>query len=179
MNLAERIRGPLHGAPPARRRLPDRPGPPQRHPRGPRPTAPVKAGFVLPFRERPVVPSFDRPNVTDPAALEEAIAQAKKSLRLVVRNGRPAHPRALRPGLRPGRRFVPRLRQGAGRLHPLAHRQADAAHPRRRPDRLRRRRRGGAPARSSWPWPGRWSSGSTRPCSRRPGSSRSSSPCPP
>lgn len=42
----------------------------------------VKAGFVLPFRERPVVPSFDRPNVTDPAALEEAIAQAKKSLRL-------------------------------------------------------------------------------------------------
>ncbi len=42
----------------------------------------VKAGFVLPFRERPVVPSFDRPNVTDPAPLEEAIAQAKKSLRL-------------------------------------------------------------------------------------------------
>ncbi len=42
----------------------------------------VKAGFVLPFRERPVSPSFDRPNVTDPAALEEAIGQAKKSLRL-------------------------------------------------------------------------------------------------
>jgi hypothetical protein len=42
----------------------------------------VKAGFVLPFRERPVFPSFDRPNVTDPAALEDAIAQAKKSLRL-------------------------------------------------------------------------------------------------
>ncbi len=44
----------------------------------------VKAGFVLPFRERPVFPSFDRPNVTDPAALEDAIAQAKKSLRLVA-----------------------------------------------------------------------------------------------
>jgi hypothetical protein len=42
----------------------------------------VKAGFVLPFREPPVVPSFDRPNVTDPATLLEAIAQAKKSLRL-------------------------------------------------------------------------------------------------
>lgn len=42
----------------------------------------VKAGFVLPFRARPVAPSFDRPNVSDPAALEEAIAQAKKSLRL-------------------------------------------------------------------------------------------------
>ncbi|MCK7522120.1 MAG: hypothetical protein MZV64_32795 [Ignavibacteriales bacterium] len=39
--------------------------------------------------------------MTDPAALEEAIAQAMKSLRLVVRNGRPAHPRALRPRLRP------------------------------------------------------------------------------
>lgn len=42
----------------------------------------VKGGFVLPFRERPVVPSFDRPNVTDPAALEEAIAQGLKNLRL-------------------------------------------------------------------------------------------------
>jgi hypothetical protein len=42
----------------------------------------VKAGFVLPFREPTVVPSFDRPNVTDPATLLEAIAQAKKSLRL-------------------------------------------------------------------------------------------------
>jgi hypothetical protein len=42
----------------------------------------VKGGFVLPFRERPVVPSFDRPNVADPAALEEAIAQGKKNLRL-------------------------------------------------------------------------------------------------
>ncbi|MCK7527592.1 MAG: hypothetical protein MZV64_63280 [Ignavibacteriales bacterium] len=80
----------------------------------PGPTATVKAGFVLPFRERAVVPSFDRPNVTDPAALEEAIAQAMKSLRLVVRNGRPAHPRALRPGLRPGRRFLPRLRARSG-----------------------------------------------------------------
>ena len=44
----------------------------------------VKAGFVLPFRERPVFPSFDRPNMIDPAALEDAIAQAKKSLRLVA-----------------------------------------------------------------------------------------------
>jgi hypothetical protein len=42
----------------------------------------VKGGFVLPFRERPVSPSFDRPNVTDPAVLEEAIAQGKKNLRL-------------------------------------------------------------------------------------------------
>jgi hypothetical protein len=42
----------------------------------------VKGGFVLPFRERPVAPSFDRPNVTDPAALEEAIAQGMKNLRL-------------------------------------------------------------------------------------------------
>jgi len=42
----------------------------------------VKGGFVLPFRERPVAPSFDRPNVTDPAALEAAIAQGMKNLRL-------------------------------------------------------------------------------------------------
>jgi hypothetical protein len=42
----------------------------------------VKGGFVLPFRERPVAPSFDRPNVTGPAVLEEAIAQGKRNLRL-------------------------------------------------------------------------------------------------
>jgi hypothetical protein len=42
----------------------------------------VKGGFVLPFRERPVAPSFDRPNVTDLAALEEAVAQGKRNLRL-------------------------------------------------------------------------------------------------
>ncbi|HPW17922.1 MAG TPA: hypothetical protein PLP83_06030 [Candidatus Aminicenantes bacterium] len=42
----------------------------------------VKGGFVLPFRERPVVPSFDRPNIADPAALEEAIAQGMRNLRL-------------------------------------------------------------------------------------------------
>lgn len=42
----------------------------------------VKGGFVLPLRERPVSPSFDRPNVTDAAALEEAIAQGKRNLRL-------------------------------------------------------------------------------------------------
>jgi hypothetical protein len=42
----------------------------------------VKGGFVLPFRDRPISPSFDRPNVTDQAALEEAIAQGVKNLRL-------------------------------------------------------------------------------------------------
>jgi len=42
----------------------------------------VKGGFVLPLRERPVTPSFDRPNLTDPAALEEAIAQGQRNLRL-------------------------------------------------------------------------------------------------
>jgi len=42
----------------------------------------VKGGFVQPFRERPVTPSFDKPNVIDPAALGEAIAQGKESLRL-------------------------------------------------------------------------------------------------
>jgi hypothetical protein len=42
----------------------------------------VKGGFVQPFRERPVVPSFDRPNLTDPSALEEAIDQGKRNLRL-------------------------------------------------------------------------------------------------
>ena len=47
-----------------------------------RPDRSIKGGFVLPFRERPVVPSFDRPNVIDPAALEDAIAQGKRNLRL-------------------------------------------------------------------------------------------------
>ena len=42
----------------------------------------VKGGFVQPFRERPVTPSFDRPNVIGPAALEEAIDQGKRNLRL-------------------------------------------------------------------------------------------------
>ncbi|HDT14306.1 MAG TPA: hypothetical protein ENO03_08130 [Candidatus Aminicenantes bacterium] len=42
----------------------------------------VKGGFVLPFRDRPVSPSFDRPNVTGQDALEEAIAQGAKNLRL-------------------------------------------------------------------------------------------------
>jgi hypothetical protein len=42
----------------------------------------VKGGFVQPFRERPVAPSFDKANVTDPAALEEAIDQGKRNLRL-------------------------------------------------------------------------------------------------
>ncbi len=42
----------------------------------------VKGGFVLPFRERPVAPSFDRTNVTYPAALEVAIAKGQRNLRL-------------------------------------------------------------------------------------------------
>jgi hypothetical protein len=42
----------------------------------------VKGGFVQPFRERPVTPSFDRPNVTARAALEEAIDQGKRNLRI-------------------------------------------------------------------------------------------------
>ncbi len=42
----------------------------------------IKGGFVQPFRERPVAPSFDRPNITNAAVLEEAIDQGKKNLRL-------------------------------------------------------------------------------------------------
>jgi hypothetical protein len=42
----------------------------------------VKGGFVQPFRERPIAPSFDRPNVIDRAALEQAIIQGMKNLRL-------------------------------------------------------------------------------------------------
>lgn len=42
----------------------------------------VKGGFVQPFAERPIAASFDRPNVTAPAVLEEAIALGQKSLRL-------------------------------------------------------------------------------------------------
>ncbi len=42
----------------------------------------VKGGFVLPFRGRPVAPSFDKPNVLDAAALEEAIGQGLKNLHL-------------------------------------------------------------------------------------------------
>jgi len=42
----------------------------------------VRGGFVLPFRDHPLNPSFDRPNVTDTAILEEAIAQGKDKLRL-------------------------------------------------------------------------------------------------
>jgi len=42
----------------------------------------VKGGFVQPFRERPVAPSFDRPNLTDPGALAEALAQGQRNLRL-------------------------------------------------------------------------------------------------
>jgi hypothetical protein len=44
----------------------------------------VKGGFVLPFRERPLAPSFDRPNLTDPAVLEEAIAQGMRNLHLTA-----------------------------------------------------------------------------------------------
>lgn len=42
----------------------------------------VRGGFVLPLQGRPVSPSFDRPNLTDPAAVEEAIARGMKSLRI-------------------------------------------------------------------------------------------------
>jgi len=42
----------------------------------------IKGGFVQPFPERAVTPSFDRPNVTAPAVLEEAIAKGMKDLRL-------------------------------------------------------------------------------------------------
>jgi len=42
----------------------------------------VKGGFVQPFRTSPVVPSFDRPNITDAASLEEAIAQGQRNLHL-------------------------------------------------------------------------------------------------
>jgi hypothetical protein len=42
----------------------------------------VKGGFVQPFADRPVAASFDRPNVTAPAVLEEALALGQKSLRL-------------------------------------------------------------------------------------------------
>jgi len=42
----------------------------------------IRGGFVLPLRDRPLSPSFDRPNVTDPAVLEEAVAQGMENLRL-------------------------------------------------------------------------------------------------
>jgi hypothetical protein len=42
----------------------------------------VKGGFVQPFPERPIAPSFDRPNVIVPAILEEAIARGMKDLRI-------------------------------------------------------------------------------------------------
>jgi hypothetical protein len=42
----------------------------------------VQGGFVQPFRESPIAPSFDRPNIVDAAALEQAVAQGKANLRL-------------------------------------------------------------------------------------------------
>lgn len=42
----------------------------------------VRGGFVLPLPGRPISPSFDRANVTGAAAVEEAIAQGMKSLRI-------------------------------------------------------------------------------------------------
>jgi hypothetical protein len=42
----------------------------------------VKGGFVQPFRERPVAPSFDRPNLTDTEALAEALSQGLRNLRM-------------------------------------------------------------------------------------------------
>lgn len=44
----------------------------------------IKGGFVQPFRERPVGPSFDRPNIIDAAALEEAIGQGQRNLHLTA-----------------------------------------------------------------------------------------------
>lgn len=42
----------------------------------------IRSGFVLPLRDHPLSPSFDRPNVNDPSALEEAVAQGMENLRL-------------------------------------------------------------------------------------------------
>ena len=42
----------------------------------------VRGGFVLPLPDRPVSPSFDRPNLTDTAAVEEAIVRGMKNLRI-------------------------------------------------------------------------------------------------
>jgi hypothetical protein len=42
----------------------------------------VKGGFVLPLSGRPVNPSFDRPNLTDATAVEEAIIRGMKNLRI-------------------------------------------------------------------------------------------------
>ncbi len=42
----------------------------------------VKGGFVQPFPDSPVVPSFDRPNIVDAASLEAAIAQGQRNLHL-------------------------------------------------------------------------------------------------
>jgi hypothetical protein len=42
----------------------------------------IRGGFVLPLRDRPVSPSFDRPNLTGPAEVEEAIVRGMKNLRL-------------------------------------------------------------------------------------------------
>jgi hypothetical protein len=42
----------------------------------------IRRGFVLPLPGRPVSPSFDRPNLTDAAAVEEAIVRGMKNLRV-------------------------------------------------------------------------------------------------
>jgi hypothetical protein len=42
----------------------------------------VKGGFVQPFRESPIAPSFDRPNIVDAAILARAVAQGQANLRL-------------------------------------------------------------------------------------------------
>jgi hypothetical protein len=42
----------------------------------------VRGGFVLPLRDGPVSPSFDRPNLTDTAAVEAAIVRGMKNLRV-------------------------------------------------------------------------------------------------
>lgn len=42
----------------------------------------VRGGFVLPLRDRPVNPSFDRSNLIGPAEVADAIARGMKNLRL-------------------------------------------------------------------------------------------------
>jgi len=42
----------------------------------------VRGGFVLPLRDRPVAPSFDRPNLAGPAEVADAISRGMKNLRL-------------------------------------------------------------------------------------------------
>jgi len=42
----------------------------------------IRGGFVLPLRDRPVSPSFDRPNLIGPAEVAEAVVRGMKNLRI-------------------------------------------------------------------------------------------------